>query len=772
MSKAENNIVLAKPSGITLEQHNKDVVKESLSICQVLPASLSKYSKMVGKNLTNLLCASAEWHDEGKKHNKWQTACWKDYQNYKVWKTKNPEGNFLKYSKECQDEAGENLRKNNFRHEMESLRIVVPQGDLLMSQKVAIAAHHTKLGRRYEDKWKACEAYRSLWIEFRRTSSSITLKNDFSLLCSAHMEYDAIRGLLQLADHRASAKEEEAEDIYILEPFSYTFPYTQKRGVQKIVEDNWKKDFILLRAPTGAGKTDAALLWASKQIEAQRADRLIFAMPTRFTANAISVNVSKELGQTGLYHSSAWSAISDRVKNNEISLSDALNQHKMARCLLSPITVCTIDHLLMSLTMTREDHHLISYNLANSCVVIDEADFYDDFTLANIQYLLKVLYEWKVPVLIMSASLPDSSLSLYQSTGYKVDSILEDSHDVNKNRKRFEIKDIIDYNEFKDIDPLIEKCFERGNGILYMNTVDSAIALYKHICSDKKRTKEEIDNIHLYHSRFTEPDKLKKEKEIINALGKKAWDEGTAKGIVIMTQIGEMSINISSEIMISELCPIDRMIQRTGRLCRFSDYIGKLYVLIPYRNKTIHPAPYGIIENNCWIPSKAFLMTKDVLHLKSYSSDDMTFLLNNVYKEKFEFSSEAKRNVRELEEMFRDNWLICPRDVSDKDDVESKEWRSRNIVYQDDVFVCPPPTHQFRNYSEFLEYKLLYAISLPEYLVIKGKNKLNRIDPGYEVKIGKNSVIRLNVVRPGFYDDKKGLDLTREDNFTPVRDKK
>lgn len=363
MSKAENNIVLAKPSGITLEQHNKDVVKESLSICQVLPASLSKYSKMVGKNLTNLLCASAEWHDEGKKHNKWQTACWKDYQNYKVWKTKNPEGNFLKYSKECHDEAGENLRKNNFRHEMESLSIVDQQGDLLMSQKVAIAAHHSKLGWRYEDKWETCEAYRSLWIKFRRTSSSVINRNDFSLLCSAHMEYDAIRGLLQLADHRASAKE-EMENISSLEPFSYTFPYTQKRGVQKIVEDNWKKDLLLLRAPTGAGKTDAALLWASKQIKAQRADRLIFAMPTRFTANAISVNVSKELGQTGLYHSSAWSAISDRVKNNKISLSDALNQHKMARCLLSPITVCTIDHLLMSLTMTREDHHLISYNLA------------------------------------------------------------------------------------------------------------------------------------------------------------------------------------------------------------------------------------------------------------------------------------------------------------------------------------------------------------------------------------------------------------------------
>ena len=79
-------------------------------------------------------------------------------------------------------------------------------------------------------------------------------------------------------------------------------------------------------------------------------------------------------------------------------------------------------------------------------------------------------------------------------------------------------------------------------------------------------------------------------------------------------------------------------------------------------------------------------MTKDVLHLKSYSSDDMTFLLNNVYKEKFKFSSEAKRNVGELEKMFKYNWLICPKDVSDEDDVESTEWRSRNIVYQGDVF--------------------------------------------------------------------------------------
>ena len=52
---------------------------------------------------------------------------------------------------------------------------------------------------------------------------------------------------------------------------------------------------------------------------------------------------------------------------------------------------------------------------------------------------------------------------------------------------------------------------------------------------------------------------------------------------------------------------------------------------------------------------------------------------------KFKFSFEAKRNVMELEKMFKSNWLICPKDVSDEDDVGSKEWRSRNIAYQDET---------------------------------------------------------------------------------------
>src|SRR5690606_9889676 len=104
----------------------------------------------------------------------------------------------------------------------------------------------------------------------------------------------------------------------------------------------------------------------------------------------------------------AWfTKFHEEVRSGQLKKKDAQKVHEFARLLQTPVTVCTIDHLLIALTLTREDHHLITFNLANSCLVIDEADFYDEFTQANILVLLEILKYWNVPVLLMSASLPD-----------------------------------------------------------------------------------------------------------------------------------------------------------------------------------------------------------------------------------------------------------------------------------------------------------------------------------------------------------------------------
>lgn len=204
-------------------------------------------------------------------------------------------------------------------------------------------------------------------------------------------------------------------------------------------------------------------------------------------------------------------------------------------------------------------------------------------------------------------------------------------------------------------------CIERGNAIIYLNTVDKAIKVYKEIKALVLGSGKDIPII-LYHSRFTEKDKQRKENMLLDNLGRKAWNNGTAKGIAILTQIGEISINISSELMISEICPIDRLMQRAGRLCRFDNSVGEMYALIPYKDNTLYPAPYGSYSQNekSWIPCKALLSTIDILKAGIYSAQDLVNILNKVYSEEAVFSIKAQTNVQALEQMLINNWLMNP----------------------------------------------------------------------------------------------------------------
>ena len=133
------------------------------------------------------------------------------------------------------------------------------------------------------------------------------------------------------------------------------------------------------------------------------------------------------------------------MQKREIALEQARYYHNQARLLQTPITVCTIDHLLSSLTLCDEEHQTITFALANACLVIDEADFYDQFTQANILVLLEVLKYWKVPILLMSASLPDNIVQEYRKIGYDIKHILEDTSDIE--RARFSLIEKRDVSE-------------------------------------------------------------------------------------------------------------------------------------------------------------------------------------------------------------------------------------------------------------------------------------------------------------------------------------
>lgn len=743
--------ILAKPSGITLEQHTQEVMSEGKLLLEQTPFIVQKYQDRVGKSLATRLERVCQYHDLGKKTPKWQNACQKDYEAFLQWQSQYG-GTFKDYSKT--EKAGENIRKASVRHEFQSLR-QVENKKLPLPQQAAIAAHHGKLGNNFEERWANENVY-DFWGSFKRESNRVIEQYSLEQSAKTHYEFAGPRGLLQLVDHRASAKE-EGDVVPDFKQFSYQFPHKEKRGVQSLIEQHWHDDLLLVRAPTGAGKTDASLLWASLQIENNRADRLVIAMPTRFTSNALAINVAESLSDTGLYHSSAWfSKFHEQIDVGVIKKQEAEKIHEFARLLQTPITVCTIDHLLMAMTLTREDHHLISFNLANSCLVIDEADFYDDFTQANILVLLEILKYWNVPVLLMSASLPESVLPSYQKLGYKINKIVEDTSD--NSRDRFEIKSIKEFTDLDEISDLLNSCIEKGTAIIYANTVDKAVLFYDWF---EKRKANPI----LYHSRFTEPHKKDKEQELIRALGKEAWENDHARGIAILTQIGEMSINISADIMISELCPIDRLTQRAGRLCRFDKTkVGELHVLVPQKNDLVYPAPYGEYDRKikAWIPCEAFVKTSEILNTTSYSAEKLVSLLNHVYAVQDSFSPKAIKNAKSLKEYFSWNWLINPKQITVTDDTDTNFWKSRNIAPQDTVFVEKPTSNYFYNYFDFQNWKLQHSLELPVYLIDKCK-KSHMIDI-IKIRI-KDEIEQILVIREGFYNYNFGVKLFDENQI-------
>jgi len=780
---------LAKPSGVLLEDHVEHLLEQVERMFHVFPNTFARYEKATGKSLKDLLVWACKEHDTGKKHRKWQEACRADH------------------AAKLEGKRGTALMRADIRHEVYSLLAnwerLMPDFAENLPVIVAIGAHHGKLRIGQDKRWEKAalkfkdsknkEEVRS-GIEFFKKirQAGIRHRNErpdqlSEGLLSAYWRVAAVRALLVAADHRASALEEPAgpERVPELQAFEFSFPAGwSKRVVQQLVDDNAEDEFMLLKAPTGAGKTLAALMWAQKQVELGRADRLVVAMPTRFTSNALEGSISEKYRiETGLFHSSAL-----RNKYKEEAGGDmekAKEGLKASKFLLSPVTVCTIDHLLMSLTLTREEHHVSLFNLSNSCLVIDEADFYDDFTQENLIVLLEALKGWRVPVLLMSATLPDSALPFYSRSGFQPKAILADRSPESLSRS-YPIQSIVEVEDLSEIDSLLERCAGASNAILYANTVDKAQALYDDL---EKRGVKAI----LYHSRFTEPDKKRKERELEAALGEEAWKNGTAGGVAILTQIGEISVNISTDLMVAEVCPIDRLVQRLGRFQRFfpeRSMEGEIHVLVPQKAGSLYPAPYGVFEKKKWSPNPALAKTLELLKVGPATVEELNAMTNQVYPE-LSSSAKAKGNALTLRELFERNWLVSGVEETSELDEETVDWKARDIEPTKTVFIQRPDVwlheqhekskekngeivekpnnfshksyRKFRNHYHFLDFKMEQGIDIRSYMIPLGLKKGNIIK--CEVQIQEDSRTVYVADRERIYNYERGLDLKIDDDI-------
>lgn len=689
---------IAKTNGTNIYDHNLNIVKFiSDFILPYKTYAISKYCNYFGITLECFfkdLLFVIVMHDYGKMNPFWQ-----------------------KYIKQIMN--GNYLYTSHIRHEFNAFIVIYEKYKKINPVTTfydithvlfPIFAHHGNLNENFIKKYdfngnfpKTPECKNPLnENEFlnciKKISAKFELKENQSWLNDWYRQ-EIFRYILSEGDKKSSSYESNKR---ILMPFNESFSFNdifqgKYKNFQTEVLKQANNDVIFVRAKTGGGKTFASLLWGNYQIGNGYAERIVIAMPTQFTSNSISIDCSEFISDTNVYHGD--------VKNNLDSKFDRYFFLRHCMHLESSLTVLTIDQLLYAITLYNDEYKTVAFNLANSCLIIDEMDFYDSFVISNVIELIKFCRRFNVRILIMSATIPDKLINIIKdetNISYKLIDFSKGDYTPKT--------DIISISNWND--NIYDIVKNANNCIIYCNTIKSAIENYDIIKSFR-------NDVVVYHSNMLSEDKINREKKIVSMLGKKAWNDKNAKGVVIMTQIGELSINISSDIIISELAPIDRLIQRFGRGCRFNEDICKAYIILPLNdyNGGINYFPYVVKNGKDYIPNKYISRTFDKLCEKTYSYGTFMEMINEIYLD-FKIEEYDKFNSNKICEISKRNIFL--NGCFNYEDIEDGfsmplDWKSRDIepnirIYiNDDAFLNHETNYSF---NEFMVLKSKYSLTI------------------------------------------------------------
>ncbi len=309
----------------------------------------------------------------------------------------------------------------------------------------------------------------------------------------------------------------------------------------------------ILIAACGGGKTVAAYEWA-KQYEGRK---LFFCYPTTGTASAGFADylfAQSEL-ERDLIHSRAEVDIEHMTKNGREGDEEreSLLKVESLRAWGQQVIACTADTVLGLVQNNRRA--LFSFPaIIKAAIVFDEVHSYD---VKLFGALVRFLWAFpQIPVLLMSASLPKSRLdALHEALGERWQEPIG-GDEVEEGRERYRLE----WQEQKDDcwDAVSETLHNKGKVLWVCNTVGEAIKVYR-------QAKEKAPKIAplLYHSRFRYKDRVSIQDKVIAA-----FKEKDTPCLAVTTQVCEMSLDISAQLMVTALPPFSSLVQRLGRLNR------------------------------------------------------------------------------------------------------------------------------------------------------------------------------------------------------------
>lgn len=467
------------------------------------------------------------------------------------------------------------------------------------------------------DKDSISETANTLYCRFIQFDERWT---DIDTGLSLQERYIKLKGTLNRIDYCASAGIDIEEDPLIngksvsdlVEIFMEQSGF-HLRPVQRYLKKENAEKNVIVTASTGCGKTEGALLWLGGK-------KGFYTLPLKTSINAIHNRITKQIGyeNTALLHSDARALYLEEYEE----VGDALYQYQKARLFSSTLLVTTVDQLLRFVYKANGTEPAAAA-LACGNLIIDEIQMYSPDLIAAILYALRIVQDMGGKYCIMTATFPKVLLRMMREHGIQVPDQLPNFHGDFSYRHRMKL---LKETAF----PLQQICRDATEKrvLILTNTVKHAQELYRQL--------EEMGvKPHLLHSRYLKKDRTALEREILEFAPNHPNRRKKRSGVWISTQVVEASLDIDFDVLYTELCSVDSLLQRMGRVYRSRAYDlldqPNVYIL---DNRNIGPAANRIIDEEIYDFTKKALQAYDgALLQEDDQKDDKAMLMDLVYDE-------------------------------------------------------------------------------------------------------------------------------------------
>jgi len=431
---------------------------------------------------------------------------------------------------------------------------------------------------------------------------------------------------------------------------------------QALLDEDIPPGLVVIEAPMGEGKTEAAWILAEKWRN-EGFHGMYMALPTMATSYSLYVRYRDaylmKLGRgedARLIHGMAWLR-GDKEPEKPLKVGESEDDSSLAAAWFRPTRLAmlaahgvgTVDQAMLA-GMNVKFGFLRLYGLADRVLVIDEVHAYDAYMSAIISRLLQWCACLKIPVILLSATLSAKQRSgMIEAYGAKggdpgpdapyplitVAEVGKEAWKIKANASSSRTLKIETHlgllgDARKTAAKAAELVKDGGCCCVILNTVKQAQAVYGALNLPQGEKM-------LFHARFTTSDRQQITEKVLDLFGKETTNR-PPKFVLVATQVVEQSLDVDFDFMISEIAPMDLLLQRSGRMHRHRsrEFDPILHVLLPQQGSLEFGGTGYVYANKPLLRTMAILATKREAQLPS----DFRDLIERCYD-----SSEFKQSL-------------------------------------------------------------------------------------------------------------------------------